>query len=228
MAKNKKFTRKQLLKEPDEFITTTGKLIRFARAYQKPLAYGVGALMVALLIIAGWRYYTATREKQAFASYEQAAGRYAAAVNTDGVQKAYADVQQDFDLILNKYAGTGGGKIARFAFANICYQAGEFDRAIDLFQQSLTDFGTDGFYRKRIISGIGYAQAGKKDLKAAAATFETLSSEPGMPDDETLFQLGRFYEALGEAEKSRDAFRKIITDHPNSVYIPMVTEKLAG
>jgi hypothetical protein len=42
MAK-KRTTRKQLLKGPDEFITQTGKAIRWARANTKPLIYGTCA-----------------------------------------------------------------------------------------------------------------------------------------------------------------------------------------
>ena len=43
MAKQKRVTRKQLLKEPDEFITTTGRIIAWGRKYTRQVAYAAGA-----------------------------------------------------------------------------------------------------------------------------------------------------------------------------------------
>jgi len=57
MAK-KRVTRKQLLKEPDEFITFTGKLIRFGRAHHKELTYAVCAVFIIVIAFAAVRYFS--------------------------------------------------------------------------------------------------------------------------------------------------------------------------
>ena len=64
MAKVKK-TRKELLKEPDEFITTTGKLIRWAVKYQTQLTYGLIAVVVVAIGVSTYRYFNARAEAQA-------------------------------------------------------------------------------------------------------------------------------------------------------------------
>ena len=51
MAKIRKKTRKELLKEPDEFITISGKLIRFAVAHKNQLIYALGVIVAVSLII---------------------------------------------------------------------------------------------------------------------------------------------------------------------------------
>ena len=51
MAKKKRVTRKELLKEPDEFMTFTGKLVQYVRDYQKQLMYGFSALVLIIIIM---------------------------------------------------------------------------------------------------------------------------------------------------------------------------------
>jgi len=206
MARKKRVTRKQLLKEPDEFMTTTGKLIRIVQTYQKRILYTIGAMVLVLLVGVGVRYYTDVREKKAFSLFEQATVNYDTVKDNEGVQQAYQQVKSDFELILNK-----------------------FDRAIDLYSRSLKDFEGDAFYGKLISSSIGYAQEGKNDLKAAAKTFESMASEPeSFLGDQALFHLGQFYEAMGNRDKSKAAFQRILSEYPTSIYFDMVSGKLSG
>jgi len=102
MARKKRVTRKQLLKEPDEFMTTTGKLIRIVQTYQKRILYTIGAMVLVLLVGVGVRYYTDVREKKAFSLFEQATVNYDTVKDNEGVQQAYQQVKSDFEMILNK------------------------------------------------------------------------------------------------------------------------------
>ena len=52
MAKTAK-TRKQLLKDPDQFITFSGKLIAFGRSNSKTLLIGAG--IVVALVLRDWQ-----------------------------------------------------------------------------------------------------------------------------------------------------------------------------
>ena len=80
-----------------------------------------------------------------------------------------------------------------------------------------------------ILSSIGYAYQAKKDYKAAANHFEKIVSDPnGYMKDEALFNLGEIYAKLGNTEKSREAFKKILSDYTDSIYIDVVKERIAG
>jgi len=229
MKKKKRVTRKQLLKEPDEFITTTGKLIRNLQTYKTQISYAVGALFVILLAVVGIRYYMSVSENRAFSMLGQTLSRYDARRSDAGAEQAYREIQQDFEQILSKYSGNNGGKIARLTFAGIAHGAGDFDRAIELYKRSLKDFEEEPFYEKLIINSVGHALEGKNDLKAAVGLFETLAGDADpFLKDEALFHLGELYRTMGDPEKSAAAFRKIISEHPNSLYINMVSEKVSG
>jgi hypothetical protein len=40
--------------------------------------------------------------------------------------------------------------------------------------------------------------------------------------------LGRLYKELGENEKSREAYNKILSDHQDFIYIDLVKEQMSG
>ena len=44
--------------------------------------------------------------------------------------------------------------------------------------------------------------------------------------DEALFNLGELYAAIGDKDKSIDAFNKILSDYPGSMYTEIVKEKV--
>lgn len=222
----KRVTRKELLKEPDEFMTVTGKVIQFVRTYQQYILYGTAALVMIGLVFSGVRYYRGWQEGKAYASLEQAIDRYEA---MDENNKDLSSAKKDFQTIVKKYSGYSGGKIGRVIYANICYAAGDYDSAIDQYSKALIDFVDHPSLKTFIQSSIGYAYQAKKNYQAAAEQFEAMVSDPAIyMKDEALYNLGLLYTKLGKPEKSREAFQKILSDYTDSTYIEMVKEQLAS
>lgn len=229
MAKKVKLTRKQLLKEPDEFITTTGKLIRWAKEHEKKIAWSLGVIFVLLILIVGLNQVSKSNEKAAFDLYTKAMAKYDAAAADNGPQEAYDRVKDDFSEIIDKYSGKNGGKLARIAFADICYNAGDADTAIPMYKSAMDDFGGDPAFKQILINSLGYAYEMKMDLDNAIHYFEMIASgESDMLKSSALFNLGRIYEKKGDREKSLAAFKKIESDFPDSRFLNIVKEKTAG
>ena len=225
----KRITRKQLLKEPDEFITSTGKLIRFATQYKTHISVSVGALFVLLIVISGMRYYSNKSEDKAFDLLEKGMRAYEMILKDSGPNKAFHDVENDFQLILKKYSGRYGGKFARVIFANICYNAEAYDRAITLYSQALDDFDDQPSIKNLILNGLAYSHESKKEYDTAAIYFDRIASEPAsILKDEALFHSGWLYERMGKESRSREAFQKLLSDYPDSLFIELVKEKIAG
>ena len=160
---------------------------------------------------------------------DQSFSKYQTIAQQKDSDKAFREVEEEFQQILNKYSGKDGGKISRLIYANLCYRAGEYGKAIALYNQALEDFEDNPFIKSLIFSGLGYAHEEQKAYQKAVGFFDRIVSTPGSPlKDEALFNLGRLYAELGEAQKSRGAFEKIITDHPDSMYIEMIKEKVSS
>jgi len=223
----KKKTRKQLLKEPDEFITFTGKAIAFVTGYQKQISYTLCAIVAIALILFGYRLFAQRAETKAFSILGQTQSKYETLKKTSSATEAYSQVSEAFQSIIKKYGGNAGGKLARVIYANISYDARQYEKAIALYKQSLNDFKDDKLVYNLVLSNLGYAYQHVEDEQNAAAYFEKAASATDSPiREEALFNLGLMYEKLGETAKSRQTLQEILNNHPDSIYFDMVAENL--
>lgn len=223
-----KLTRKQLLKEPDEFITFSGKLIQWITTYKQQAAVVAGIVVALLVATAGYQAYLHHAENKASELLTESLDQYQTAMKANDPVKAYQAVEKSFTRILDDYSARRMGKIAAIEFANICYRAGEFDKAIPLYQTALEGFNTP-FYKNLILSCLGYSYDGKKDYESAVKYFEMLTTSADASfKDLSLYNLAMVYEQMGNKEKSKAMFARITTEFPNSIYIEIAKEKILG
>jgi len=230
MAKKRKKTRKELLKEPDEFITLSGKLIGFAVEHKTILTYAVGIVLALAVIITGVRFFSIRAENKAAALLDNSLIEYQSLENEKKApEEVYGAVAPDFQSILDKYGSKESGKIARLTFANICYQAGKYDQAIELYEKSLEDFEKHPLIQYQVLASLGYAWQQLNDYAKAADYFEKLASAPEpIMRAEALYQLGMLYSKLGQTEKSKAAYAQILSEHPDFIYLDLVKEHMSG
>ena len=223
----KKKTRKQLLKEPDEFITFTGKAITFITGYQKQISYMLCAIVAIVIIFFGYRFFAQRPEIKAFTRLGQTQSKYDTLKKTSSETAAYSQVSEAFQSIIKKYGGNAGGKLARVIYANISFDAQQYEKAIALYKQSLSDFKDDKLVYNIILSNLGHAYQRVEDGQNAAAYFEKAASATDSPiREDALFNLGLMYEKLGEATKSQKTLQEILNNHPDSIYFDVVEEEL--
>ncbi len=226
----KKVSRKELLKEPDEFLTFSRRLMAFVLENQKPIAIGLGTVFGLIILFSLIGYFSEKSENQAFARLQEATRAYDQALEGKGSpEAAYEAVRSDFEALMDQYGNKEAGRIARMRFADIAYEAGDADQAIALYQKALNDFKGRPGIENLILSSLGYAHESRGELEKAAGYFEQITAAAGtLLKAEAYFNLGRLYEKLGEPQKSKAAFEKVISDYQDSVYADMVKEKLAA
>ena len=190
MATRKK-SRKELLKKPDEFITFTGKTIRFVSDYKKHISYTLYAIVAIVLVILGYRFFAQRAEAKAFSMLQQTMVKYEVHKEATSADEAYRNVSDEFQRIIEKYGGNAAGKLARASYANISYNAGDYQKAIELYKRSLNDFKEHPLVYNLILSGLGYAYQRIGDNPNAAMYFEKIASTTDSNNrDEALFNLG--------------------------------------
>lgn len=220
-------TRKQLLKEPDQFISFSGKLIAFGRSNLKMVLIGAGIFVALLLAVATVRQVSNRNENQASERVEKAVAKYSAALQDTNATTAYDRVKADFTEIFDKYRSNSAVKIARIAYGDISYNAGDADTAIAMYTQALDDFNRSPALKNIVMSGLGHAYALKKEYPQSIRYFETISAdEETTMKSEALFNRARLYEATGEKQKSTALYEQYLTDFPDSMYADMVREKV--
>jgi tetratricopeptide (TPR) repeat protein len=224
-----KISRKELLKKPDEFITLTGRAIQFARAHQKSVSYGLCALVAVAIVVFGYRFFSQRAQANAFAALAQTMASYETSKKASSSQEAYGKASEALQRLVQKYGNNAAGKLARVRYANISYEAGDYQKAIELYKQALSDFKDDPLIYQLILSSLGYAYQQTGDDRDAIKYFEELSSSNGsVIRDEALFNLGLLYEKSGDTAGSRKAFQEIVSNYPNSMYFDIAQEKLSS
>lgn len=222
-------TRKQLLKEPDQFITFSGKLIAFGRSNAKTILISTGIILALLLALVTVRQVSHRNESRASALVEKAVTKYSAALQDTTPQTAYDRVKTDFAAIFDKYDSKNAAKVARIIYADISYNAGDADTAIAMYTHALDDFNQSPAMKNIVLSGLGYAFILKAEYPRSIHYFEMISADKdNTMKSGALFNLAWLYEAAGEKEKGASMYKQLLTDFPESMYADLVREKVSG
>ncbi|RLB98820.1 MAG: hypothetical protein DRH76_01590 [Deltaproteobacteria bacterium] len=227
----KKPSRKELLKEPDQFITFSGKMIAFGQRHRRSLTYAAAALACLLVVFTAARYWLARSENTAFALLDQYTAQYRAerSAAENSPEKAWAAVREGFETLIADYGNRVGGKLARIRYADICYQAGRIDEAIGLYERVLEDFDDAPFYRALILNSLGDVYADKQDWQKAAGYLNQVVAMPEAPlRDKALFALSGIYDAQGRRDEAAAAYRKLVDEFGDSIYAGVARERAQG
>ncbi len=227
MAKKKRLTRKQLLKEPDEFLTFSAKAIRFASENRKPISYVVIGIAVVAVAFAVFRYFSNLSERKACAIFEQGLVEYVAGVSGEESPHLEQTAKEKFAEVLKKYPSTSATELSLPVYADISYDEGSYDKAIELYQRRLEGVSEKDSLRNLIWNGLAYAYEGKKDYKAAAEYFRKITgSQDEFLKGEAYFNQGRMYEAMNDRVNACEAYERVVRDYPNAVQFRIAKEKV--
>jgi hypothetical protein len=161
MSTRERFSRKSL-KKPDEFISTSGKLIRYFEKNRGKVA--VIAVMIAVLLFAvvGIRYNKQTQE----------IGMEALLFEMKQILKQDNDKKSDQTLLdleqhLGKFKEGPQKQRARLLIADVYFQKNQFDKAINLYSDIASKTTAGEMSHDLSQLGLAYSYEGIKDFKKA-------------------------------------------------------------
>lgn len=215
----------------DRFVDEIGTLSTKARENQRFLWTVTLAVLIAALAGYGIFFYRSTREQNAQRALSAAidtldspllpaAGGQptpGAKYKTDAERNGAAEKQ--FKDAQSKYSGTDAADVAGLYLARFQAGRGDIAGARKLLEQFIRDHpkhvlvGSARFslYQLRIEGG----EAGQVANELQA---EINKTEPILPTDTLLALLAHAYDAQGNGVKSKEAYRRIATEYPDSPY----------
>jgi TolA-binding protein len=217
----------------DKFVDEIGVLSGKARDNQRLLLLLAGGLIALAAIVYGIFFYLAEREENAQEMLAVAITTFDAPVGdvppdqqatqtgprfkTEPEKTAAAEKQ--FKEVQAKYSGTDASDVAGLYLARIAAGRGDAKTARPLLEAFVKDqkdhilasAARFSLYQMRIESGEA-AQV------AVEVNAELAKAEPSLPGDSLLVLLAQAYETQGDTTKSRDAYRRITTEFPESPY----------
>ncbi len=218
--------RRKELEELDPLQKNIFKAMAYAGIYKKPLLLILGAVVVAAVVFVGITTSFQRSENKASHLVAEATGRYNRLA--DDPKKAYQNVKDSFETVLNEYANTDAGKMARITYAGICMDAGEYDRAGTLYEEALKRLGNQAALHNFLLSSLGHVWLAKNDPDRAKTYFQQIETgESDLLKDESRFVLAQIYAAKQKLDASQKMYEKLVKENQNSMYAGLARAMVA-
>jgi len=216
----------------DKFVDELGTLSARAKDNQRLLLTVTAAALALALIGYGIYFYRSNREQQAQVALGKAidtiqspllpaAGGQAmpgAKYKTDQERTAAAETQ--FREVTTKYSGSDAADVADLYLARLDAAKGNTQSAQTKLQKFVDDHpksmlvGAARFSLYQLRIENGQSQQVINELQTQIAK----PADSVLPADTMLVLLAHAYDAQGNADKSKDAYRRIVTEFPDSPY----------
>lgn len=224
----KKISRKELLRTPDEFLTFSQKVFQYVSDNTKKVVI-LASLAVALVILTlGTKWYLGYTAGQALAAYTHALAQLPADKDFDP-QKAEA-ATQGLENLIASYPRTPQARDALLELGALYYRLNRFEKSREAYEKFLEGLRPEEESLKPLIlDSLAQVFEAKGDPKQAAERWEQILTLPGeLLKDQAYLGLGRVYLALGRKDKAKKAYQDLLSSHPQSASASLAEAKLAS
>lgn len=227
----------------DKFVDELGTLSSRAKDNQRILITITGVAVAAALIAYGIFFYRSNREKHAQDALSAAIDTMQAPLlpppggQAQPGAKYKTDKERDeaarkqFQDVESKYSGSDAADVAGLFLARLDVGHGDTATAKKLLQDFVSDHPKNflvgsarySLYQLRIEAGEGPQIVTEVQAQLAKPADQAI-----LPPDTLLNLLAHAYDAQGQIEKSRDAYRRIATEFPDSPYAIEAQRKIGA
>ncbi len=208
----KRISKKHELRE-DAVITS------YARAWgyfdqNRKLVYGaLAGLVVLVALVVGYVLYQNQQSQEA----EEHLARIIVVYEEGSYQEALDGTPENLGLleIAEEYGSSTAGNLAHFYAADALYNLGEYERALEHFQEFDKP---EGFLGASAIAGAAAVHENQGDYERAADLYADAARffENPLSSPQYLLSAGRAYESAGNYAEAQRAYEKIRNDYPDS------------
>ncbi len=224
MVKMKRIPKKKL-KEPDEFISTTARILSWTRENVRLILTGivVGALVASSIVF--WRIRTERREAAALNSFHRALEILTSA--EDPPSKEYQEALNEFERIQREYPNTKASQLAQLRLGQGLLESKQYDKAVEIYSTFLKSNPAERLYRLFALQNLGYAYEGQENYQRALDSFQRLvDMGESFLSPWAYISIGRCFEKMGKKEEALKNYRIFLEKYPESTMVPIIKSKL--
>jgi outer membrane protein assembly factor BamD (BamD/ComL family) len=219
MAK-KKITRKELLKDTDEFFTFSTRVAHFITAHLREIKIVGVALAILAVAYLGLQKYLGYVNQSGQNAYNEAHYVLAEEMKPDANPERLEKSKELFETVRNEH---GLSKASRLALPQIAYLEflnGNYDQAIDLYKMYLEKVSDKPRYEFLANLALASCFEAKGDLKSAIEILRPLSERPDNPFAESAqINLARLYRLDNQSEKAKQILEAFVERYPESPFV---------
>ena len=216
MAEKK--TRKELLKDPDEFISFSSRVIRHAT--ENPRTYVLAAAVAALIVLGviAWFAYQNHRETAAHELLEKAYQEYEQTIRQASISQEKLDkVFEQFDQVAKDYGSLPSGETALLYTGHVLYKKDDYKGALERYTRmqntSLVRHGLGTL----VMYHLAMTRMALKDYEQALGLFDQLSKETNSPYRREAFSsIAKLYELMNKNKEAVQAYRQYLKMFPEA------------
>jgi predicted negative regulator of RcsB-dependent stress response len=227
MAK-KKLSRKELLKNTDEFLTLSDKVARFVNEHMRQVKLiGIGLVGIAVVYIAVWGYMKHTN-KMGQEAYNTAYDTLVRSLQSDekdeeGLKKS----EEEFEAVINDYGMSKAAKLALAQVGHAKFEDRKYDDAIDYYEEYATNASNGEAYKSLTLLAMAACFEAKGEMKKAAEILNRIVETPDNPFRETaMLNLERIYRLDNQPGKANEILKTFAKEYSNSPFMPMVKARI--
>lgn len=215
----------------DKFVDEIGSLSTRARENQRLLYMIAGAVVLIAVLVYGIYFYRANREEKAqqdlSAAIDTIESPLKPAAGAEPVPNAKfkteaertAAAEKQFRAVTADYSGSDASDVANLYLARIQAGRGDVAGARALLQQFI-----NANPKHLLVNGARYSlyqiriDSGEAPQVAQELQAEISKTDPSLPADSLLSLLAHDFEVQGNSEKTKETYRRIVTEFPDSPY----------
>jgi predicted negative regulator of RcsB-dependent stress response len=216
--------RKKELEQIDPFQENLLRTLGYVQKNKNQFLLILGGIIGVIVIVSGILYSFKKSEKLASDLVATAGITYA---EIKDPIKGFEAVKDDFEMVFTDYSNTSAGRMGRIKFAKICFDAGEYDRAFELYKEALAMFENEAGMKNFLLASLGHVSQARNEVDTASSYF--LQIETGSTDllkDEARFALAGIYEASNDKAASLKMYEKIVNENEKSIYRNIAESKI--
>jgi len=206
----KRLTKKQI--KEDKLVTTYFRVMDFIDQNQKMVMIGAAAVIIAAALIV--LFMRSKRNAELKSALE--------------LTKARVEIQQNnletasdiLKSLVDNYSGTENAGRGVFYLGNIHYSKGEYDAAMNYYNEYLDDYKGNDILTSSAYSGLAASHEQKSEYLEAARIYEKGANKfpKHFEAPKQLMDAARCYRLANNKNKARELYQRIIDEYPDSSY----------
>jgi len=224
----RRITRKQL-KKSDDFVSTMDSMMHWLGGNWKPIAAGLVGIFAAALIWWMVGIWNSSRSDDASYALQHAVSTYEGG-DTAGQLEPTGDLdaaEAEFLQVIEHYGKSDQADMARIYLARIHFDRGDTEQARNLLVGLTERHRDDAIGRLATLDLIHIRiAAGQATEVAAELEAMVVGSNPSLPRDVALYELGQLYLAEQNPVQAGDYFQKLVDEFPESPYLNLARQHL--
>lgn len=227
----KKLTRKELLKEPDEFISTSASVVQYIQANPRTVGIGVAVFLVCVLAAAGLYGYDQYRKSKSHELFRKAYLQYQSAVaSAEPVsEETWDELFQQFDSVAKDYGSLLAGEVSLLYSGHVLYAKQDYKGALERYtRMKSTDLVKNGL-GSLVLYHLAMTNLAMKKYDSAVLFFDQLSKDTKSPyQRQALASIADIYEAMGKVKEAVQAYRQYLKMFPQAPDAAYVKSRIAA